>query len=491
MESSQLVDLVERLRSIGTDTMDVEVKSAAHELPRRLARTVSSFANTHGGTIILGLDESTDFTLVDGFKAKNMADSLATVCRDHVTPSISPDIDIVDFEDGQVVVGAIPALAPREQPCYVTAQGKYNGSYTRAHDGNRNLKPYEIDRLEENRQQPEWDLEIVPDATVEDLDREIIEALLGRERTVHGRIFARMSDEDALINLHVLRETADGDVRPTIAGLLTTGIYPQRFFPRLNFTFSSYPGDSKATGLNNQRFLDNQSFVGPIPTLIHDCVDAVQRNSRIGGVIDGIFRKDLPDYPPVAVREAITNALMHRDYSPQARGAQVQVDMYPDRLEIFNPGGLYGMVTEDTLGKAGVSSTRNQYLSQLLESCPYPGGGYVAENRGSGYQEILSQLDQQLLPPPIPKDSLTGFRLTFPMRKPTAPEKRAHDTVTSRDRIIEHASTHATASSRELAAAAGISVSGARRILQELVGEGILERTQPLRSPKQRYKLHR
>ena len=218
-----------------------------------------------------------------------MADSLATVCRDHVTPSISPDIDIVDFEDGQVVVGAIPALAPREQPCYVTAQGKYNGSYTRAHDGNRNLKPYEIDRLEENRQQPEWDLEIVPDATVEDLDREIIEALLGRERTVHGRIFARMSDEDALINLHVLRETADGDVRPTIAGLLTTGIYPQRFFPRLNVTFSSYPGDSKATGLNNQRFLDNQSFVGPIPTLIHDCVDAVQRNSRIGGVIDGIF----------------------------------------------------------------------------------------------------------------------------------------------------------------------------------------------------------
>ncbi|MCI6206483.1 MAG: hypothetical protein MR654_06130 [Corynebacterium glucuronolyticum] len=264
---------------------------------------------------------------------------------------------------------------------------------------------------------------------------------------------------------------------------MATGIYPQKVFPRLNVTFSSYPGDSKATGLNNQRFLDNQSFVGSIPTLIHDCVAAVQRNSRIGGVIDGVFRKDLPDYPPVAVREAITNALMHRDYSPQARGAQVQVNMYP--------GGLYGMVTEDTLGKAGVSSTRNQYLSQLLESCPYSGGGYVAENRGRGYQEILSQLDQQLLPSPIPKDSLTGFWLTFPMRKPTALEKRAHDTVTSRDRIIEYASTHATASSRELAAAAGISVSGARRILQELVGKGILERTQPLRSPKQRYKLSR
>lgn len=101
---------------------------------------------------------------------------------------------------------------------------------------------------------------------------------------------------------------------------------------------------------------------------------------RIGGVVKDAYRSDLPDYPPVAVREAVTNALMHRDYSPQARGAGVQVNMYADRLEITNPGGLFGPVTVESLSNGtAVAGSRNQVLSRLLESVPYPGGGYVAE----------------------------------------------------------------------------------------------------------------
>lgn len=211
---------------------------------------------------------------------------------------------------------------------------------------------------------------------------------------------------------------------------------------------------------------------------------------RVGGVVDGAFREDLPDYPPVAVREAVANALMHRDYSPQARGTQVQVDMYADRLEIINPGGLFGMVNVNNLGNPGMTSARNQHLSKLLEVTAISGGsGYVAENRGTGYIEILDQLQKTLLPPPKPADSLTTFTLTFERREMTLPERSASIHGGSSERIMEYLAQHQSANSRELAAAAGISVGGVRRILNQLVDSGRIERTEPLRSPKQRYRL--
>ena len=86
-------------------------------------------------------------------------------------------------------------------------------------------------------------------------------------------------------------------------------------------TFAAYPGTDKSAGIGKQRFLDNESLVGPIPVLVADAVRAVRRNMRVGGVIEGVFRKDLPDYPPEAVREAVANALMHRDYR-RRRGAR-------------------------------------------------------------------------------------------------------------------------------------------------------------------------
>ncbi|MDU0967992.1 MAG: ATP-binding protein [Actinomycetaceae bacterium] len=254
-------------------------------------------------------------------------------------------------------------------------------------------------------------------------------------------------------------------------------------------SYAVYPGTSKGSLADGPRLLNSGRLVGPIPDIVNDTVDTVSRNSRTGGVIEGAFRKDLPDYSPGAIREAITNALMHRDYSDLARGTQVQLNIFVDHLEIQNPGGLYGTVTLNDLDKDGVSRSRNQTLAVLLELTPSSSGGYVAENRGSGFHEMLTQQERALLPPPIPQDRLTSFSLRFDRRRMTEAEGAAVSGTSSSDRIVAYLSEHALASSKELAAAAGIGIGGTRKILAGLIDEGLIERTEPARSPKQKYRL--
>ncbi|MDK4283100.1 ATP-binding protein [Corynebacterium propinquum] len=300
--------------------------------------------------------------------------------------------------------------------------------------------------------------------------------------------------------------TADGTVRPTLAGLLALGTYPQQFFPQLSITFTHYRGTTKASDASGIRYTDTLTVEGPIPLLIEEATRKVQAASPRGAIMRGAFRYDLFDFPPVAVREAITNAVMHRDYSPEARGTQVQVDLFADRLEVRNPGGLYGAVTVDTLGTDGISSSRNLALSRILESTPYLDDGFVAENRGSGYQEILDKLHRDLLPPPEVRNSLTRFALLFYKRgetehttltKHTESSAHAHSiahskpavNTSTREAIVDYLRTHDSASTKELADAAGVTAETIRRSLRQLLTENLVSATAPQRSPKQRYRL--
>jgi len=131
--------------------------------------------------------------------------------------------------------------------------------------------------------------------------------------------------------------------------------------------------------------------------------------------VTGVGRQDTYEYPVEALREAVTNALMHRDYGPFARGTQVQVEMYSDRLVVRNPGGLFGTVTEDDLGSEGVSSSRNAVLARLLQDVTLPGTDQVVcENRGTGIPAMIHALRRAGLTTPQFDDALTRFRVTIP-----------------------------------------------------------------------------
>ncbi len=383
------------MRRVGSDLSEVEVKAAGGGLPKNIVDTLSAFANGTGGTVILGLSEQDDFQPTAGFDAKAARDALAGACSDLVDPPLRIQIDIEEFEGAFVVVAEVPELDPIDKPCYVKTRGHYQGSFIRSGDGDRLLSHYEVTQLLSNRAQPVYDVEPVTAATRADLDVTLVQGLLTRVRNRHPRAFAHLGDDDALVRLHALIES-DGVLRPTLSGLLCLGSYPQQYFPQLFISVVVLPGteigDQTSTGT---RFLDNVTVDGPISTMLVDATAALQRNMRKAAVITGLFREDRYDYPLDVIRELLINALMHRDYSPGARGTQIQVELYRDRLVVKSPGGLFGNVVAPLLGTSEQSSSsRNSFLAKLLSDLPAYGreDHALSENRGSGLPTVMATL---------------------------------------------------------------------------------------------------
>lgn len=469
---------------IGSDTTEVEVKTAANELPRDVVESVSAFANSSGGTIVCGLSEKDGFAPISGFNAKKISAALAQACSDKMEPPVRADIRIEELDNALVVVALIPETAPYLKPCYVKARGPYDGSFVREGEGDRHLSRYEVDRLMEERRQPRHDAQVVPDAEQAELDQELVQGFLKRERALSPRVFAGLSDEDALLSMGVIAKDEAGVPRPTLAGLMALGRHPQRHFPRANVTFAVFPGTSKEDlAEDGARFLDSRTIIGPVPVMVAETLACVRRNMRVTSYVDGGSRRDVPEYPEVAVREAVANALMHRDYSPEGLGSQVQVNMYANRLEVVSPGGLYGMVTVDNIGEYGASSSRNQFLSRILESTPYPEGyperGYVVENKGTGYAQIQAALRAQGMPPAEPIDSLSTFVVRMRKRADgaggAAPEPHGPDEES--EAILRAARERGSVSTGEVERMLGISPATALRRIKALIAAGRMTST--------------
>jgi ATP-dependent DNA helicase RecG len=209
-------------------------------------------------------------------------------------------------------------------------------------------------------------------------------------------------------------QTAEGAEVPTLGGLLTFGIYPQQFFPQLNITFIAYP-DTQAgvPGPRGERFIDNRSIDGNIATMLRTTIEHLRRHMKRRGIVQGLVRLDEWEYPTEVLREAIVNALVHRDYSPMARGSQVQVELYPDRLTVRNAGGIYGPVDEARLGFDHTTSSRNAALLKILEDAEAEAGRTVCENRGSGLAAMRTQLNATGMRPPSFADHIATFELTL------------------------------------------------------------------------------
>jgi len=415
MTDPELAEIVAGLRSVGSDHADVEAKAAETELPKQLWHTLSAFANTPGGgVIVLGLDERQRFRAVGVRAPKKLLQDVASVC-DELAPPLRPQIRIHTFEGQSLLVIEVPEVERNQKPCYYKGAGLTNGAYVRVGDGNRKLTSYEIQLLLGSRGQPRDDEDPVEAATIEDLDAKLVTPFVDAVRS-HSRNLNAADEATVLRTLKVLVPTGDDRALvPSLAGLLALGRYPQQFFPSLFAQLVVYPTDALgAPGTDGARFIDNRRFEGPLVSLLAQLLAGLRPHMARKTLIKGAKREDVWQYPETALREALVNALVHRDFSTGARGTPVQVQMFPERLVVINPGGLYGPVTLDRLGEAGVSAARNATLMRILEDAPGLDTGPICENRGSGVGAMIQALRTAGLEPPRFEDRIATFSVTFP-----------------------------------------------------------------------------
>jgi len=413
MTDTELTAIIELLRSAGTDHRAVEAKSAEKGTPTRLWETVSAFANSlGGGVIILGLDERKNFLATGVHQIKQAQGELSSICS-QMQPEIRAQIAIHKFEGKALIVAEIPEVSRDQKPCFYKGAGQLNGSFIRVGDGDHRLASYEIQMLLASRGQPRDDEEAVPEASLNDLDPTLIKGLANNVRRKSNNLAS--SNDIEILRSHRAIILQDGRTIPTIAGILALGKRPQTFFPSLCATFVVYPSaEAGKPGPGGERFLDDRRLEGPINLLLDGLLTAIRHHMARKTLILGSRREDVWDYPEIALREAISNALVHRDLSTESRGTPIQVQMFPDRLVIVNPGGLFGPVNVSNLGLTGNSAARNATLMRLLEDAPgLRDEPPVCENRGSGMGAMLSALRSAGMEFPDFKDTIASFRLTF------------------------------------------------------------------------------
>jgi len=407
MTLDDLTQIIAEVQNFQSELDDVEVKSARLGTPQRLFETLSAFANrTGGGVLLLGLDESQRFEIIGVGNAQRLQEEISHVAASELEPPLRPSFTVRDFEGKTVIAVEISEVPANRKPCYYKPAGLQKGAYIRVGNTNRQMSDYEIYGYASFRTQPTLDEEIIPDATMEDLDRNrLLQYLEELKRTRPQAGYLKQPFEKILKQLSIVREQ-EGILQPTLAGLLVFGNYPQAFEPQLVITFLQFYGVTETEKTpRGERFLDNQKFEGPIPEMVESAVNHVLAGIRKSSLIDGLLRRDIPEYPAVAIREAVVNAVAHRDYSHFVRGSYIQIRLFADRLEIQSPGGLYGNVTEENLETD--QSTRNRRLMRLMEDL------HLVENRGSGVSAMLEAMHQANLEPPRFRDRRSSFWVTF------------------------------------------------------------------------------
>jgi ATP-dependent DNA helicase RecG len=429
----------------------------------RLAATMAGMANTEGGTILIGIAPRSGH--VQGVGDVNKAIECTFQAALMIDPSVVLPVPKVYSTGGHNPVRILWVTIPAGLPNVYSLDGSFLGR-----DG-RQTNPLSARRLRQllvERGAIQFETNIPPQATLEDLDPQQVEAYLDRLKLSIGLLngAGRETSQEILTQRGCLRRV-NGELRPTYAALLLFGHYPQQWLPNATILAARFPGVSFS-----DRFV-KQDITGTLPDQLRLAEAFVRDNLRKVARLVGLTRQEGPEYPLEAVRELLVNAIAHRDYNLQ--GDNIHLNIFSDRLEVQSPGRLPGPVTLDNLLDARFS--RNAVIVQILSDM-----GFI-ERLGYGLDRVVTVLRQNQLRPPHFEEVAGCFRVTlhapyFGPDSASVPDLSAYMKMnlnTRQEMALAHLALHrriSNSSYRELCP--DVHPETLRRDLSEMVSRGIL-----------------
>lgn len=364
-----------------------------------LAVTLAAMANTDGGTVVVGLaprlaKKPPGAGAAVGIRGvRNPAETLDRIFQAALMsePSlVLPMPKIATCGGAPLVVVTVPPGLPNVYP----VGGRY---YGRMGAHNEPLPPRRLRQLLMERGVVQFESEVPPGATLDDLDMDQVQAYwAGLDLPNLGLPPETEAWQQFLLRRGCLR-SIDGQLVPTNAGILLFGRHPQQYLPSAVIQAARFAGKTFS-----DQFI-KQELHGSLLVQLRQAEAFLRQNMRSLVKMTGLAHEEAAEYPFEAVRELLVNAVAHRDYN--AQGDLIHLHLFSDRLEVHSPGALPGPVNLENLLQARFA--RNAVITQVLADL-----GFV-ERLGYGLDRVVAAMEQAGLPPPHFEEIARSFRVTL------------------------------------------------------------------------------
>lgn len=317
--------------------------------PDSIAKEMAAFANTQGGTILIGISDQAGICGVDD--SKNWEEWVANISRHNIIPAIQADCLIVEIDGNKIVVIDIPKGSDKP---YQTNKNLY---HIRIGSTSRVASQAELMRMFQHAGMFHYDLTGVENTSLKHLNMTAVSSYFQRYEI-------DIDDEKDVTSLLINTDVLTDKKNVTVAGLLLFGTYPQKFLKNSSISYAHFAG----TRLNDE-LIDRQVIEGTLAFQVDTALSVVKHNIMEASKIEKAKRVvKTTRYPDKVFRELLVNACVHRNYA--IHGSRIRILQFDDRIEFISPGRLPNTVTIEKL-KNGVSYAVNPVIVKFMENLRY------------------------------------------------------------------------------------------------------------------------